>query len=124
MNQPGRNSRSEILAPFAVRSFSFQWPADLLTSWAGEMEVLILVPMAVMLLHGVGARLRGRVMGVRMLAIYGLPIGLLAAGGLIERFGFAATATGYCAAGLLLTGLIAARWHVVLWRLDAPANAR
>ena len=37
-----RNSRSEILAPFEVRSFRFQWPADLLTSWASEMEILIL----------------------------------------------------------------------------------
>ena len=30
------------MAPFAVRSFRFQWPADLLTSWAFEMETLIL----------------------------------------------------------------------------------
>ena len=30
------------LAPFTVRSFRFQWPADLATSWAIEMENLIL----------------------------------------------------------------------------------
>jgi hypothetical protein len=30
------------LAPFTVRSFRFQWPADLLISWAFEMEMLIL----------------------------------------------------------------------------------
>ncbi|MEA2771670.1 MAG: hypothetical protein QOD93_4632, partial [Acetobacteraceae bacterium] len=42
MNRPGRNSRSEILAPFAIRSFRFQFPADLLTTWASEMEILIL----------------------------------------------------------------------------------
>ena len=30
------------LAPFKVRSFRFQWPADLATSWAFEMENLIL----------------------------------------------------------------------------------
>ena len=29
-------------APFRVRSYRFQWPADLLTSWALEMEFLIL----------------------------------------------------------------------------------
>ena len=28
--------------PFTVPSFRFQWPADLLTSWAGEMEGIIL----------------------------------------------------------------------------------
>ena len=32
----------EALAPFRVRSFRFQWPADLATSWAFEMEALIL----------------------------------------------------------------------------------
>ena len=31
-----------IFEPFAIRSFRFQWPADLMTSWAFEMEVLIL----------------------------------------------------------------------------------
>ena len=30
------------LAPFRVRAFRFQWPADLTTSWAFEMETLIL----------------------------------------------------------------------------------
>src|SRR3977135_2336747 len=30
------------LGPFRIRSFRFQWPADLLTSWAFEMETLIL----------------------------------------------------------------------------------
>jgi predicted MFS family arabinose efflux permease len=91
---------------------------------AGFAQSLSMVPMAVMLLHGAGSRFRGRVMGVRMLAIYGLPLGLLAAGGLIERFGFAATATAYCVVGLLLTGVIAARWRAALWPLDAAANAR
>jgi len=35
-------SRAPALAPFHVRSFRFQWPADLATSWAFEMETLIL----------------------------------------------------------------------------------
>ena len=30
------------LNAFRFRSFRFQWPGDLLTSWAMEMEVLIL----------------------------------------------------------------------------------
>ena len=34
--------RDSLLAPFRVRSFRFQWPADLATSWAFEMETLIL----------------------------------------------------------------------------------
>ena len=91
---------------------------------AGFAQSLCMTPMAVMLLHSAGAKFRGRVMGVRMLAIYGLPLGLLAAGGLIERFGFAAIATAYCVVGLLLTVVIALRWRAALWPLDAPANAR
>ena len=30
------------LTPFRTRSFRFQWPADLCTAWALEMETLIL----------------------------------------------------------------------------------
>ena len=33
---------STVLAPFRVRSFRFQFPADLLTSWGNEMENLVL----------------------------------------------------------------------------------
>ena len=35
-------ARPSMLAPFRVPSYRFQWPADLLTSWAFEMENLIL----------------------------------------------------------------------------------
>ena len=35
-------ARSLTFAPFRVRSFRFQWPADLLASWALEMETIIL----------------------------------------------------------------------------------
>ena len=35
-------ARSSALAPFQIRNYRFQWPADLLTSWAFEMETLIL----------------------------------------------------------------------------------
>ena len=34
--------RPSALAPFRIRNYRFQWPADLLTSWAFEMETLIL----------------------------------------------------------------------------------
>jgi hypothetical protein len=38
----GARSRSALLAPFRVRSFRFQFPADLLVSWGVEMENLVL----------------------------------------------------------------------------------
>jgi hypothetical protein len=91
---------------------------------AGVAQALSLVPMSVLLLHSAGARYRGRVMGVRTLAIYGVPPGMLIAGVLIERIGFAATVTLYCFVGSLLTVMIALRWRAALWPLSAPANAR
>src|SRR6478752_4186934 len=39
---PVLGSSLGALAPFRIRSYRFQWPADLLTSWAFEMETLIL----------------------------------------------------------------------------------
>jgi hypothetical protein len=77
-----------------------------------------------MLLTSAGERFRGRVMGVRMLAIYGVPIGLLIAGVLIERIGFGWAASLYCVIGLALTLAIALYWHADLWPRDAPANWR
>jgi hypothetical protein len=63
-------------------------------------------------------------MGVRMLAIYGLPIGLLVAGVLIPWIGFRLTATTYCVLGLALMALIGMRWRSVIWPLDAVGNQR
>ncbi|MEK9661199.1 MAG: MFS transporter, partial [Alphaproteobacteria bacterium] len=40
LSEPAAGGSS--LAPFRVRSFRFQWPADLATSWAFEMETIIL----------------------------------------------------------------------------------
>src|ERR1700730_12503750 len=37
----GALSGSAPLAPFRVRSFRFQFPADLLVSWGSEMEILV-----------------------------------------------------------------------------------
>lgn len=91
---------------------------------AGFAQSLSQIPMAAMLLSTTEARFRGRVMGIRMLAIYGLPVGLLISGPLIGRFGYPATATLYCVVGLAFTALIAVRWRAHLWRLAAPANTR
>ena len=91
---------------------------------AGFCQSFSMVPMAAMLLHVAGERYRGRVMGVRMLAIYGLPVGLMASGVLIQWCGFFATAIAYCVAGLAVTAAIALWWKDAIWPLDAPGNAR
>ena len=37
-----QSHKSSPFAPFSVKSFRYQWPADLLNSWGFEMETLIL----------------------------------------------------------------------------------
>jgi hypothetical protein len=91
---------------------------------AGLAQSLGMVPMSVILLRTSDDRYRGRVMGVRMLAVYALPMGLLSAGALIERVGFVAMALFYCTLGLGLVTLIALRWRGELWAIDGAANRR
>jgi MFS family permease len=91
---------------------------------AGFAQSISMVALAVLLLRNTAEKLRGRVLGVRMLAIYSLPLGLLASGALIDRIGFSATATLYSALGLSFTMLIGLRWRSELWHADLPASAR
>ena len=91
---------------------------------AGFAQSLGMVTLAALLLRVSAERFRSRVMGVRMLAIYTLPLGLLAAAPLIEAFGFRAMATGYCLLGLALTGWIGWHWRQAIWAGEAPANQR
>lgn len=91
---------------------------------AGLAQSLGLVPLSAMLLRTTDERYRGGVMGVRQMMIYGVPIGLLVAGPLIARHGYAATVMLYCSASLVFIVLITAYWRAHLWQLDAPANAR
>jgi hypothetical protein len=78
----------------------------------------------VILMRTASAHLRGRVMGVRMMVIYGLPLGLLAAGSLIDLVGYSATGTLYATSGLIAMMAIALHWRTDLWPEHAAANAR
>jgi len=91
---------------------------------AGFSQSLAMISIAVILMRTASENFRGRVMGVRMMVIYGLPIGLLAAGSLIDEIGFAATGTLYAAVGLALMLAVMLHWRADLWHVHAPANAR
>ena len=97
-------------------------PGEIVLFLAGVAQSFCMIPMAVMLLRVSAPEFRGRVMGVRMLAVYGLPLGLLLSGPLVERFGFAATGTAFSVAGIAFALWVAIRWRKELWRKDAPVN--
>jgi MFS family permease len=91
---------------------------------AGCAQSFGMIPMSAMLLRTAGERFRGRVMGIRTLAIYGVPIGLLIAGPLVTNYGYRVTATAYCIFGLAVTAFIGYHWRTHVWDTRAAANRR
>jgi len=89
---------------------------------AGIVQSMSMIAIAVILMQTAGERFRGRVMGVRMLTIYGLPIGLMAAGSLIDVIGFSATVTLYVGVGLAALMAIALHWRASAQRAQAQAQ--
>ena len=86
---------------------------------AGFVQSIAMISLMGALLAVTEARFRGRVMGARQLAVYGMPLGLIACGILTERAGYSLTVTIACAFGLLCTALIGLRW-----RMESAATAR
>jgi hypothetical protein len=86
---------------------------------AGFVQNVAMISMTASLLTGAGARFRSRVMGVRMLAVYGLPLGLMAAGALIDLIGYPMTISALSVVGLAFTLLIGIKWRASLWRSPA-----
>ncbi|MGB3936821.1 MAG: MFS transporter [Burkholderiales bacterium] len=90
---------------------------------AGFVQSLCMTPLAAVMLRASSEEMRGRVMGIRMLAIWGLPLGLLAAGPIIARYGYAPSTLAYAVLGLAATVAIGYRWRRALWHRAAAANA-
>lgn len=97
-------------------------PGMMLLAVIGFVQSYCMVPMTVLLLRVAEAGFRGRVMGLRMLAIYGLPVGLLGSGALVSWLGFPAAASLYAGLGLACALGIGAFWRAHLLPLAAPAN--
>ncbi len=91
--------------------------------FAGFVQSLCMTPLAGVMLRSSSDEMRSRVMGLRMLAIWGLPLGLLAAGPLIAQLGYAAFTVIYGGLGLATTIAIGYRWRHALWHGSAVANS-
>ncbi len=125
---PARTMISSSLGWFvcllAFAQMQTVWSGAALLALAGFAQSLSMVTLAVVLLEIAGGKFRGRIMGVRMLAIYTLPLGALAGGALVDTIGFRATGTLYALTGVALTLAIAGYWRAHLWPADLPANGR
>jgi len=91
-------------------------PALLLLLAAGFAQNVAMISMTATLITAADDRFRSRVMGVRTLAVYGLPLGLMASGALIERIGYPLTISVSAAVGLLFTLLIGLKWRASMWQ--------
>ena len=100
-----------VFAPFETKAGGL-----VLLLFVGFFQSLSMVTMAVALLSTVSDRFRARVMGVRMLAVYGLPLGLLASGVMIACVGFVGTVALYCSVGAIATVAIGLRWRASIRR--------
>jgi predicted MFS family arabinose efflux permease len=76
---------------------------------SGFVQSFCLIPVAVVMLRGAAEHMRGRVMGMRVLAVWGLPLGLLASGPIIDGLGYAACTVIYASIGLAATFAIGYR---------------
>ena len=88
---------------------------QLILAAAGFIQSLAMISMAVTLLNITDKKFRGLVMGVRMLAVYGLPVGLIGSGLLIQSFGYSNTVTLYGVGGFIISCVIAFKWRQHLW---------
>ena len=80
----------------------------------GAAQSFSMISMSVLLLTTAHEAFRGRVSGVRMLAVYGLPLGLIIGGTLIELLGTHVTFTLFTLTGIACTVVIAFRWRVLI----------
>ncbi len=101
--RPARTMLAGAIAWFSL-NLVFSWISDPLLGEvvlfvAGFVQSFCMIPMAVLLLRVADPQFRGRVMGVRMLAVYGMPVGLLLSGPLVERVGFSVTGSLFSLVG-------------------------
>ena len=81
---------------------------------SGISQSFSLVSIDSLLLRLSPSELRGRIMGVRSMAVYGLPMGLLAIGAMADLLGAPLAMTIMAAGGAVLTMVIAS-WLRELW---------
>ncbi len=98
-----------LLLILFAQTQSNTWGLPLL-ALIGVSVSFCMITMSVVLLTFTRFEMRGRVMGVRMLAVYALPMGMVLGGWLIEQYGVSVTVTGYAVVGLVAIAMSLFKW--------------
>ena len=109
-----------LLAVFS--QMDVKWAGMAVMAAVGVVQGMAMIGLSVFLLRRSNPRLRGMVMGVRMLAVYGMAVGIPLGGVLIETIGYRATVMSYAVAGLAGTAFIAFRWRRALFGAEAAGR--
>ena len=94
--------------------FSSAYVGAVMITLIGLAQSFAMIPMSVLLLNTTDEPFRGRVSGIRILAVYGMPMGLIFGGALIEWIGVPATTFIFGGIGLLGSAAVVARWRNIL----------
>lgn len=81
----------------------------------GAFQSMTMVSLTMAVLGSAAENFRTRVMGVRMLAVYGLPVGLFLSGLLVRQIGFMPAMLIFGAIGISSVVLIGRVWRESLW---------
>ncbi|NBS08292.1 MAG: MFS transporter [Betaproteobacteria bacterium] len=82
----------------------------------GLVQSACLTPMAALMLRDCDVQYHGRVMGLRILAVLGLPLGLMLSGAVVRSWGLPLTSLIFGLTGMGFTALLAWHWRAHLWR--------
>ena len=88
-----------------------KFSGQILLFFSGYIQSLAMISLVVTLLAIASEKFRGLVMGVRMMAVYGLPLGLMFSGYLIEYLGYGRSVMLYGLIGLILSILVTLKWR-------------
>lgn len=77
-----------------------------LLAFAGLVQSFTMVTMSILLLGSTPTEIRGRMMGLRSLAVYGLPLGLLVSGAIADTLGITFALVGNGVIGIVVTAAV------------------
>ena len=98
------------VAIFSIAFSTYFYVSVSIVLLAGIFQSFSMVIMAMLILRYTSEDMRSRVLGVRQLAVYGLPLGLVISGFVSENFDVVAALIGNAVVGFLLLAFVLITW--------------